>query len=609
MNYIVEIQNIKCAKYGQLNKIIDITNILKDKLQKEGQFCISENFPINKMLVLYLYFNDNTKITAMHGSVLILKNEIINVSNKIDNNIKNYTIKDYNIKDYNYILSTNVRDEPNILEWIIYHLLIGFDKIVIIDHNSQIPILNLIQNYEWKKKIHVIRRTDEGPVKMKFLNEIIVPYMYENCKKYFIHLDADEYLYIESGNVETLLNTIGNKYNANILTLNWLMFGNNNITKNTHPNNFLIPTFTKSDSKLTNHFKCFIKIIRNTPFIFTNPHTIKYIREKNTVYTNVLNKKVNYTNNMEKLFSELYIEDTINIPAYINHYYVQSKEDYISRKINRSRDDNNEKRQMEINIFDKYNDIDNLNLNKYSNSILHILNDVKTFGFIILRYVNSEDTNKSWIRCYNSIRKFYNNKIIIIDDNSDQKYLTNIDFYNTTIINSEFPRRGELLPYYYYIKNKFFVRAVVLHDSMEIIKYFDFMNIQSNCAYNNYSRLFSFENNCYQIDIEHIKDMCSYVKNGQSLYKYHLSNKTKLLGCFGVCFVIDYNFLQDIENKYNISNLVNFIDNRRKRMNLERFLSCLFEYHRGKSFITPNDIFGNIHKNNNSYIKKYFYGR
>jgi len=244
MNYTIEIQNIKCAKYGQLNKIIDITNILKDKLQKEGRFSISENFPINKMLVLYLYFNDNTKITAMHGSVFILKKAIINIPNKIDNNLKDYNIEINNINN-NYILSTNVRDEPNILEWIIYHLLIGFDKIVIIDHNSKIPILNLIQNYEWKKRIHVINRTDEGPVKMKFLNEIIVPYMYVNCKKYFIHLDADEYLYINYPNVETLLNTIGDKYNANILTLNWLMFGNNNITKNTHPNNFLIPTFKK----------------------------------------------------------------------------------------------------------------------------------------------------------------------------------------------------------------------------------------------------------------------------------------------------------------------------------------------------------------------------
>ncbi len=614
MNYNVDIKNIKCAKYGQLNKIIDVTQLLKDKLKIEGKFNISENFQINKMLVLYVYFNDNTKISAMHGSSLIYNNDIIQKNISMNNDLKSdfkSIVKLSSECSNNYILSTNVRDEPNILEWIIYHLLIGFDKIVIIDHNSKIPILNLIQNYEWRNRIHVIRRTDEGPVKMKFLNEIIVPYMYVNCKKYFIHLDADEYLYIKYPNVETLLNNIGDKYNANIITINWLMFGNNSITKNTHPNNFLIPTFTKSDSKLSNHFKCFIKIMKNMPFIFTNPHTIKFIREPSTIYTNILNKKVNYTSDMTKLFNELNINENINnVDAYINHYYVQSKEDYLLRKINRGRDDNNEKRQMEHNIFEKYNDIDNNNLLKYNDNILHILNDIKTFGFILLRYVNSVETNKSWIRCYNSIRKYYNNKIIIIDDNSNPAYLTNIDCYNTTIINSEFPRRGELLPYYYYIKNKFFVRAVVLHDSMEIVKYFDFMNInQHGGIYNNYSRLFSFDNKCYQIDIELFKDMSNYIKFGQQLYKFHLANKTNLIGCFGVCYVIDYNFLQDIENKYNISNLVNYIDTRKKRMNLERFLSCLFEFHRGKSFITKNDIFGNIHKNNNLFIKKYFYGR
>ena len=33
-----------------------------------------------------------------------------------------------NSESYNYILSTNVKDENNILEWIIYHLLIGFHQ-------------------------------------------------------------------------------------------------------------------------------------------------------------------------------------------------------------------------------------------------------------------------------------------------------------------------------------------------------------------------------------------------------------------------------------------------------------------------------------------------
>ena len=210
------------------------------------------------------------------------------------------------------------------------------------------------------------------------------------------------------------------------------------------------------------------------------------------------------------------------------------------------------------------------------------------------------------ISLYNSIRKYYNNKIVIIDDNSDLKFLTSIDMINTSIINSEHSRRGELLPYYYYITSKFFSRAVILHDSMEIVKYYDFMNIPN---YKNYTRLFSFSNAAYMIDIEYFKEMSNYIKDGGNLYKYHVNNIKNLVGCFGVCYVIDYDFLQHIQYKYNITNLIKFVDSRKKRMTLERFLSCLFEYDKGKSFITRIDIFGDIHKNTGANIKKYYYGR
>ena len=78
-------------------------------------------------------------------------------------------------KSYNYILSTNVKDENNILEWIIYHLLIGFDKILIIDNNSKIPVSSIIEKYNFKDKVDVITSDKSGKIKVYFLNEIILP--------------------------------------------------------------------------------------------------------------------------------------------------------------------------------------------------------------------------------------------------------------------------------------------------------------------------------------------------------------------------------------------------------------------------------------------------
>tara|TARA_R110000851_G_scaffold169164_3_gene315317 strand:- start:247 stop:495 length:249 start_codon:yes stop_codon:yes gene_type:complete len=77
----------------------------------------------------------------------------------------------------------------------------------------------------------------------------------------------------------------------------------------------------------------------------------------------------------------------------------------------------------------------------------------KTLGFIILRYVKDTQSSKFWISSHQYIRKFYkDNKIIIIDDNSDYTFIDE-DYQNslenTSIIKSEFPKRGELLPYYY----------------------------------------------------------------------------------------------------------------------------------------------------------------
>jgi len=208
------------------------------------------------------------------------------------------------------------------------------------------------------------------------------------------------------------------------------------------------------------------------------------------------------------------------------------------------------------------------------NNFLHNKFLCEDIGFIILRNIINKDTDDLWIRCYNSIRKFYNYPIMIIDDNSDKKYISNHKLDNCFIINSEFKNRGEILPYYYYLKNPFCKRVVVLHDSMVIKKKVNFNNIDE---FNNFTRLYYFTNIFYKININYFKNFCDYINNGSKVLEYHENNINKLIGCFGVCYVIDYNFLKLIDDKYNIKNLVNFIDSRKKRMTLERFLSCLFE--------------------------------
>lgn len=246
---------------------------------------------------------------------------------------------------------------------------------------------------------------------------------------------------------------------------------------------------------------------------------------------------------------------------------------------------------------------------KFINEIIIDINDVD-FGFIIIRYVINDETNSFWTKCYKSIRKFYKNKIVIIDDNSKKQFIKDIPLENTIIVNSEYPKRGELLPYYYYYHNKYFDRAVVFHDGIEVKRYYNYGNIFN---YNGYGKLFSFENKSYKIDLDFFKTYCDNIKNGDKILKYHEENINNLTGCFGIMYVIDYDFLVNIEKEYNFLNLINHINTRKKRQTLERFSATLF-----KKYCIDNNIktceyilgkFPDIIENKSMFLNKKLYGR
>jgi len=202
-------------------------------------------------------------------------------------------------------------------------------------------------------------------------------------------------------------------------------------------------------------------------------------------------------------------------------------------------------------------------------------------GFIILRHVNNEKTNKYWIYCMNCIRQYYpENKILIIDDNSNYDFITDPPLYKTTIINSEYPKRGELLPYYYYLHNKLFDVAVILHDSVFINKYIDF-------SVDKYKLLWEFEHEWDEIEDE---TRMIDIFNDSELKAFY-ENKHLWKGCFGCMSIITHDFLTYINNKYDISKLLDCILNRNNRCSFERVLACLLQKEAKKE-----TLLGNIHK-------------
>jgi hypothetical protein len=209
-----------------------------------------------------------------------------------------------------------------------------------------------------------------------------------------------------------------------------------------------------------------------------------------------------------------------------------------------------------------------------------------SLGFIILRHVSSEEHNKLWIECYDCIREFYPlNKILIIDDSSNYEFVdTKKILSNTLLIQSEFPGRGELLPYYYYHQNKLFERAVILHDSVFIKHYINFGDENRF--------IWSFEN--------HWVHFYNYDKLIENLNKKEIlinmfNNKQLWKGCFGVMSVISHNFLCDINSTFNLFNLIQHITCRDDRMSLERLFAVIFTLCNINYNKETTSIFGDIH--------------
>ena len=199
------------------------------------------------------------------------------------------------------------------------------------------------------------------------------------------------------------------------------------------------------------------------------------------------------------------------------------------------------------------------------------------FGFILTRHINSVETNEFWKECIRCIRKLYQNNIImIIDDNSSVEYVTNdnVDLKNCFIIQSEYPKRGEILSYYYFYKYKLFDKAVIIHDSIFLQQ-----DISQEINYvSNVKFLWHFKNP-YDDDLVKELFFINHLKNGNNTNLTILTNtyleKEKWLGCFGIMSVITYDFLNILVDKYNIFSLLNFVKTREDRCSLERIFSIL----------------------------------
>lgn len=343
-----------------------------------------------------------------------------------------------------------------------------------------------------------------------------------------------------------------------------------------------------------NHCKIITKCIED---LQNSSHT--HVIKKKFIYNKILSErqKLNVFN-----FFYLNLNEQLTTVQYQKYYELFKKSYDINNnnlflemcKINWNINKrfNKEKSYVKYELYNVNNKTFETNCdNDFNNAIFN-----KTFGFIMLRFINSDTTKKYWQECYKHIRKNYDDVVIIIDDNSDQKYIDkdlNKDFLtNTIIINTEFGYgHGEILPYYYINKLNIFDKSVILHDSMFINKKYDFKNM-------NEKPLWHFTAQYENYDYENF--LLKQLNYSDDLITIH-KNFDKWVGNFGCCGVVNLTTIKILNNKYKLFNLINHITAKCHRSCFERIIAILYT----NENITNKSICGNIHEYKNSFSYSY----
>ena len=204
-----------------------------------------------------------------------------------------------------------------------------------------------------------------------------------------------------------------------------------------------------------------------------------------------------------------------------------------------------------------------------SPNAIELRHNDKSYVFVILRNIRMTRDNDLWMSSYQSIRKFYTNKIIIIDDNSTINTV-NGRLVNTEIIQSEYNGAGEILPYYYFLTQKWADTMIFLHDSMFLNRPFTSIELDGAVRFH-----WHFDNSEIK-DTRKIGTYLSMLSNYDTLLEFANQPDSVWKGCFGGTSIIDLTIVQQLEDSYAFfSKLVISIRSRKDRETFERLLGIV----------------------------------
>jgi len=256
------------------------------------------------------------------------------------------------------------------------------------------------------------------------------------------------------------------------------------------------------------------------------------------------------------------------------------------------------------------------------------------FGFIISTYVSKDIHKFALLKCILSIQHFHPECkiVVIIDHKSDLNLFRDIlnMFLNVYFEFDCSTFNAENLPFLYFLKKKYFQKAIILQDSMWLAKRMENISSINTCKF-----IWHFENNRNEWatikEPETPFNLLNNIVTHDDLNKYNIKNKIineefkkycleiyddkmKWVGCFGCRLIIDYEFLVQLEQRTNILDLLLKLSEKRDRMSAESIFSLACQYTMGTPIVDSYDGLhwdgtGKGYNCNGNHIKKISFAR
>ena len=222
---------------------------------------------------------------------------------------------------------TKCKDELNVIEFMEHYYSLGFCYIFFVDDNSN-PSIQTIIGEKFKEKYKIVlthgygNNLSQTPIFTKIINENLNEI--KEHVDYLLNIDLDEYLVLKNPIFKNKIQNVIKYYEPfDVLKINWLFFGNNNIKS--IDCSTLKDKFIRSSKTLYNRgIKSFIKLESyNNKRITSHNFSVK----SNSIVKNIFNNI-----ELNDHLSNIKIFDKNEVNLYLAHYITQSTERFITRR-------------------------------------------------------------------------------------------------------------------------------------------------------------------------------------------------------------------------------------------------------------------------------------